>query len=109
LSNAKEHVETTRRTIKDIKNLKTFLDYMAMMRNFLDSEPSTFQEATDQQVWQDAMVEEYTSIMKNDVWDIMSRQGEKSIVSSRWLYKIKHVTDINIEKFKERFVTRGFS
>jgi hypothetical protein len=37
------------------------------MSNILDPEPSTFQEATNQQVWWDAMVEEYTSIMKNDV------------------------------------------
>jgi hypothetical protein len=33
----------------------------------------------------------------------------KSVVSSRWLYKIKHVADGNIEKYKVRFVARGFS
>jgi hypothetical protein len=55
------------------------------------------------------MVEEYTSIMKNDVWDIVPRPEGKSVVSSRWLYKIKHVADGNIEKFKARFVVRGFS
>jgi hypothetical protein len=27
-------------------------------------------------------------------------------VSSRWLYKIKHVADGSIEKFKARFVER---
>jgi hypothetical protein len=54
------------------------------------------------------MVEEYTSIMRNDVWDIVSRPEGKSIVSSRWLYKIKHVADGSIEKFKVRFVARGF-
>jgi hypothetical protein len=55
------------------------------------------------------MVEEYTSIMKNDVWDIVPRPKGKSIVSSKWLYKIKHVVDGNIEKFKARFAARGFS
>jgi hypothetical protein len=52
---------------------------------------------------------EYTTIMKNDVWNIVSRSERKSIVSSRWLYKIKHATDGSIEKFKVRFVVRGFS
>jgi hypothetical protein len=31
------------------------------------------------------------------------------VVSSRWLFKIKHVTDGSIEKYKARFVARGFS
>ena len=39
----------------------------------------------------------------------MPRSKGKSIVSSRWLYKIKYVVDGSIEKFKARFVTRGFS
>jgi hypothetical protein len=55
------------------------------------------------------MVEEYTSIMKNDVWDIVPRPKGKLVVSSNWLYKIKHAVDGSIEKFKARFVARGFS
>ena len=41
-------------------------------RNILDFKPFNFKEATDQQVWRDAMVE-YTSIKKSDVWDIVPR------------------------------------
>jgi hypothetical protein len=52
---------------------------------------------------------EYTSIMKNDVWDIVPRPKWKSIMSSRWLYKIKHATNCSIENFKARFVARRFS
>jgi hypothetical protein len=33
----------------------------------------------------------------------------KSIVTSKWIYKIKHAIDDNIEKYKARFVARGFS
>jgi len=39
----------------------------------------------------------------------MTRLEGKSVVSFRWLYKIKHVADGNIEKFKTRFLARGFS
>ena len=52
---------------------------------------------------------ECTSIMKNDIWDIVPRPKRKSVVSSNWLYKIKHPTNGSIEKFKVRFVSRGFS
>jgi hypothetical protein len=54
---------------------RSFQNYMALMSSIIDVEPSSFEEATNQQVWQDAMVEEYTSIMRNDVWDIVSKTG----------------------------------
>ena len=35
------------------------------------------------------MMEEY----QNDVWDIVPKPKRKSVVSSNWIYKIKHVAD----------------
>ena len=55
------------------------------------------------------MIEEYQSIMKNDVWDIVPRPEGKSVVTSKWIYKIKHAADGSIEKYKARFVAQGFS
>jgi hypothetical protein len=55
------------------------------------------------------MTEEHQSIMKNDVWEIVPRPKEKSIVTSKWVYKIKYATDRSVEKYKTRFVARGFS
>ena len=55
------------------------------------------------------MVEEYKSIMKNDVWKVVPRPKGKSVVTSRWLYKIKHVADGSVEKYRARFVARGFT
>ena len=54
-------------------------------------------------------MEEYNSIMKNGVWEMVPRPKGKSVVTSKCLYKIKHATDGSIEKYKSRFVTRGFS
>lgn len=31
------------------------------------------------------------------------------MVGSRWLYKIKHVANSSVEKFKTRFAAKGFS
>ena len=47
--------------------------------------------------------------MKNDVWEVVPRLEGKSIVTSKWIYKIKHVAHDNVEKYKARFVARGFS
>ena len=55
------------------------------------------------------MTEEYQSIIKNDVWEVVPRPKNKDVVSSKWIYKIKHATDGSIEKHKARFVAHGFS
>ena len=48
----------------------------------LDStEPPSCKEATNQQVWVDAMIEEYSSIMKNDVWEVVLRPKRKSVMT----------------------------
>ena len=53
------------------------------------------------------MVEEYSSIMTNDVWEVVARPEDKSVVGSRWIYKIKYTADGNVEKYKARFVGKG--
>jgi hypothetical protein len=79
------------------------------MSHIIDTNPSCHGEAVGQHVWQDTMTEEYHSIMKNDVWDTIMRPKGKSIVNSKWIYKIKHATDGTVEKYKKIFMDRGFS
>ena len=42
--------------------------------------------------------------MENDVHDAVSRLEGNFIVSSMWIYKIKHAGDGNIKKYKARFM-----
>ena len=72
-------------------------------------EPSSYEKVSDQQFWKDAMMEEYQSIMKNDVWEIVSRLEGNSVVTSKWIYTFKHAIDGNIEKQKVRLMARVFS
>lgn len=83
--------------------------YVALMSELIELEPSSFQEASKHHVWRDAMVEEYSSIMKNSMWEVVPWPEGKFVVGSRWLYKIKHATDGSVEKFKAQFVDKGFS
>ena len=82
---------------------------MALLCDIIDAEPSSFEEVVGKQVWKDAMQEEYQSIMKNDVWDVVPRPERKSVMTSKWIYKIKHAADASIKKYKARFVAHGFS
>ena len=59
--------------------------------------------------WKESMMEEHQSIMKNEVWEIVPRPKEKLVVTSKWVYKIKHAADGSVDNYKVRFVVRGFS
>jgi hypothetical protein len=92
-----------------VKRPNPFSIYTALMCDLLDEEPTCFEEAIQKKEWADSMTEEYQSIIKNNVWEIVPRPKSKDVVSSKWLFKIKHVVDGSIEKYKERFVAHGFS
>jgi hypothetical protein len=61
---------------------------MDVMTELIDVEPSTYEQAAQHGVWKEAMMEEYGSIMKNEVWVL--RPKDKWVVGSRWIYKFKH-------------------
>jgi hypothetical protein len=86
-------------TTRQVKRPKPFSSYMALMCDLLEKEPTCFEEA----------IQKKESIIKNDVWEIVPRPKSKDVVSSKWLFKIKHAPDGSIEKYKARFVAHGFS
>jgi hypothetical protein len=55
-------------------------------------------------VWQEAIMEEYASIMKNNVWEVVPKPEGKRVVGSIWIYKFKHATYGSVEKYKAHFV-----
>ena len=91
------------------KRSKPYSIYVDLMCDLVDQEPANYAEVAQKKEWVEAMTEEYQSIMKNDVWDIVPKLENKSVVSLKWIYKIKYVADGSIEKYKERFMARGFS
>ena len=68
------------------------------------TEPYSFEEAAQEPTWVDAMVEEYDSIVRNSVWEIVPRPMGKLVVDSKWIYKVKQAADGSVKKYKERFV-----
>ena len=49
------------------KRTRSCSGYVAMVFDFIDKEPSNYEEAIERKEWKDAMIEEYQSIIKNDV------------------------------------------
>ena len=72
-------------------------------------DPLTFEEAIEEKVWAQAMVEEIECIEKNQTWEMVDVPKDKDVVSIKWIYKIKQDADRNVQKHKERMVARGFT
>jgi hypothetical protein len=96
-------------SFRESKRPRPYSSYVALLSDIIDAELTCYEEAAEKKEWKDAMIEEYWSIVKNDIWDVVPRPKEKTVVSSKWIYKTKHSTDGNVEKYKARFVARGFS
>jgi hypothetical protein len=48
-----------RGSFRESKGPHNFSSYVALMSKTIDSKPSSFEEVAKQQVWKDAMMEEY--------------------------------------------------
>ena len=72
-------------------------------------EPSSYEKACTQKIWQDAMKEEITSIKNNDTWELVKLPKGKKCVGCKWVYKTKYNADGSIESHKARLVAKGFT
>ena len=77
------------------------MQLLALVCHLVDHEPTNYEEVVQKKEWVEAMTEEYQSIMDNDVWEIVPKPKGKSVVSSKWIYQIKHANDGSIEKHKK--------
>ena len=53
------------------------------MCDLVDKQPTCFEASVQNKEWVEAMTEEYQSIMKNDVWEVVRKLESKSVVSSK--------------------------
>jgi hypothetical protein len=95
-------------TMRQVKKPKPFSNYMTLMCDLLEKELTFFEESIQKKERAHAMTEEYQSIIKNDVWEIVPRPKSKDVVSSKWIFKIKHVVDGSIESIKQGLLLVDF-
>ena len=86
------------------KRQRIYSNYVALTGNLIDEEPTCFEEDSNKKEWMKAMIEEYQSVINNDVWDVVPRPKDKSLCSLKWTFKTRNLTNGSIEKFKEIFV-----
>jgi hypothetical protein len=58
-------------TYRERKKPKTYSNCMALLSDIIDTEPTCYEKAIENKEWKDVMIEEYESILKNYVWDVV--------------------------------------
>jgi histone deacetylase 1/2 len=55
------------------------------------------------------MEEEYTTLLANQTWDLVPRPPGSNIVTGKWIWTHKRRADGSLERYKARWVFRGFT
>ena len=75
-------------------------------------EPRTYKEAEHSPHWPEwkkAFEDEMSSFHENDVWQVVPRPEGRKIVSGKWVCKVKGNAQGELEKFKAKYVAKGYS
>ena len=73
------------------------------------NEPKTYQEASTQSEWVEAMKKELDALEENETWTVMPLPPGKKPIGSKWVYKVKLKPDGTVERFKARLVANGYN
>ncbi|KAH9292456.1 hypothetical protein KI387_042361 [Taxus chinensis] len=82
---------------------------MALMSQAISNDPVLFSQASGNPEWDSAMQDEYSSLMKNNTWDLVPLPKGRKLVRCKWVYKTKYAADGSVEKYKARLVAKGYS
>lgn len=75
------------------------------------AEPSSFKEALagpDSENWQRAVDREIKAHEENETWTVVRIPKDSNLITSRWVFKRKTLSDGSLDRYKARLVARGF-
>jgi hypothetical protein len=71
--------------------------------------PSSVRTALLDPHWRQAMEEEYAALVANQTWDLVPRPPGTNVVTGKWIWTHKRRADGTLERYKARWVLRGFT
>ncbi len=78
-----------------------FLEELQIVEEVLESE--------DAKKWEIIVQKEYNSFVINNIWSLVPLPKGRKPISCKWVFKIKHGFDGEVECYKAKFVARGFT
>ena len=74
-----------------------------------NEEPVSIHDALQDEHWMTAMQSEMDSIHKNGTWELCDLPPGKRAIGTKWVYKLKRRSDGSIDRYKARFVAKGYA
>lgn len=71
--------------------------------------PSSVREDLSDPHWRRVMEEEYAALLANQTWDLVPRPPASNVVTGKWIWTHKRRADGSLERYKARWVLRGFT
>jgi hypothetical protein len=71
--------------------------------------PRSFRNALADPNWRAAMEDEFSTLLQNNTWELVPRPTQGNIVTGKWIFKHKFRVDGSLERYKARWVLRGFT
>jgi hypothetical protein len=99
----------------DFNNLVMYPDEEVLntSQNILDDKEPKFyrhvKSGPNADLWHSAIQAEIDALRGNHIWDVVDRPTDRKIVDSKWVFKIKRLSDGSVDKFKARFLATGLS
>ncbi|XP_075080193.1 uncharacterized protein LOC142165730 [Nicotiana tabacum] len=117
ISVTNEPQEMPLRKSQRVRNPAISDDYVVYLQesNFdigLKKDPISFSQAiesNESDKWIDAMKEELKFIEYNKVWDLVELPKSSKRIGCRWVFKTKRDSNGNIERYKARLVSKGYT
>ena len=71
--------------------------------------PKSVRGALKDPNWLAAVTDEYGALLANDTWELVPPPANANVVSGKWVFRHKLKTDGTLDRYKARWVLRGFS
>ena len=75
----------------------------------VESYPQTYEYATHDPIWKTTMKEEFSSLQKNNIWELVDLPPGRKLVQCKWVFKTNFAAEGSPLKNKAILVTKGYS
>jgi hypothetical protein len=91
------------------RGLSKPVERLNLIADVLSPIPKSYRSALKDPHWNSAMVDEFTVLQNNKTWDLVARPPGANIVTGKWIFHHKLKPDGSLDRYKARWVLRGFT